>query len=304
MESPKHIETIEQYNRMLGVEHQHPLISVIDMKDAVPLRHARLTLGFYALFLKDSELCELMYGRQRYDYQKGTVVCVAPGQVLGIEDNGKEFQPEGWGLLFHPDLIKGTALSAHIKEYHYFAYESNEALHLSAEEREIFIDCLHKIRHEITGANDRMTRRLLATNIQLVLDYCLRFYERQFSTRQTVNSSILAKFETLLTNYFASPRLRSEGVPTVKWCADELCLSANYFGDLIKRETGRSAKEHIQFRLIDMSKELVLDPSRSISQVAYDLGFQYPQHLTRMFKKVTGLTPHEFRLEQDRSTNA
>lgn len=289
------IETVAEYNDMLGVETRHPLVSVIDLTKAKPMRHLRHTFGFYTVFLKEAKCGDLIYGRQYYDYQEGTVVCLAPGQVIGIEDNGETFQPKGWALCFHPDLIRGTSLGSHIKEYSYFSYEVNEALHLSQQEREIFVDCLHKISHELEHSIDRLSRRLIATNIELLLDYCLRFYERQFITREHVNNDILTRFETLLDRYFESGRAQQEGLPSVKWCAGELCLSPNYFGDLMKKETGKTAQEHIQFKLIDIAKELVLNPGRSISQISYELGFQYPQHFTRMFKKVVGMTPNEYR---------
>ncbi|MDE7374744.1 MAG: AraC family transcriptional regulator, partial [Odoribacter sp.] len=192
-----HIETVAEYNEMLGVETLHPLVSVIDLSKAHRIRHARQTFGFYAVFLKEVKCGDLIYGRQYYDYQEGTVVCLAPGQVIGIEDNGETFQPRGWALCFHPDLIRGTALGAHIKEYSYFSYEVNEALHLSQKEREIFVDCLYKIRHELEHGIDRLSLRLISTNIELLLDYCLRFYERQFITRQNVNKDIVTRFEAL-----------------------------------------------------------------------------------------------------------
>ncbi|MCM1331609.1 MAG: helix-turn-helix transcriptional regulator [Bacteroides sp.] len=289
------IETITEYNDMLGVETLHPLVSVIDLSKAQPMKHMRHTFSFYVVFLKDEKNCELVYGCQRYDYQKGSVVCLAPGQVIGIEDNGETFQPKGWALCFHPDLTRGTSLGSHIKEYSYFSYQVNEALHLSQKEREIFVDCLHKINHELEHGIDRLSRSLIATNIELLLDYCLRFYERQFVTREHANNDILTRFETLLDKYFESGRAQQKGLPSVKWCAGELCLSPNYFGDLMKKETGKSAKEYIQLKVMDIAKERILNPEKSISQVAYELGFQYPQHFTRLFKKVVGQNPNDYK---------
>lgn len=289
------IETIAEYNAMLGVESLHPLVSVIDLSKAARMHHQRHTFSFYVVFLKEVKCGDLIYGRRRYDYQEGTIICLAPGQVIGVEDTGETFQPEGWALCFHPDLIRGTSLGSHISEYTFFSYEVNEALHLSAKERAIFIDCLNNISHELDHATDRMSRRLISTNIELLLDYCLRFYERQFITRENVNSDILVRFETLLNDYFDCGRARTEGLPTVKWCAGELFLSPNYFGDLIKKETGKTAQEHIQLKLVGIAKEKIMNPDLSISQVSYDLGFQYPQHFTRMFKKVVGMTPNEYR---------
>ncbi|MDO4930600.1 MAG: AraC family transcriptional regulator [Bacteroidales bacterium] len=289
------IETVKAYNEMLGVETLHPLVSVIDLSKAKPMRHMRHTFSFYTIYLKDEKNCELIYGRQRYDYEKGSVVCLAPGQVIGVEDTGEEFQPKGWALCFDPEFIRGTSLGRHIKEYTYFSYAVNEALHLSDQEREVFLDCLSKISHELAHNIDRLSRRLIATNIELLLDYCLRFYERQFITRKPANRDILTRFERLLDDYFVRHDARRNGLPTVRHCASELCLSPNYFGDLIKRETGRTAQEFIQFKVIDQAKELTLDPERSISEVAYELGFQYPAHFTRFFKKIVGLTPQEYR---------
>ncbi len=289
------IKTISEYNDILGLETLHPLVSVIDLSKAKRMHHQRHTFNFYVIFLKEVKCGDLIYGRRKYDYQEGTVVCLAPGQVIGVADNGEEFQPKGWALCFHPDLIHGTSLGSRIKEYTYFSYEVNEALHLSQKERAIFVDCLNNINHELDHAIDRLSRRLISTNIELLLDYCLRFYERQFITREKVNNDILTRFEKLLNGYFDNGRARTEGLPTVKWCASELYLSPNYFGDLIKKETGKTAQEHIQLRLISIAKEMIMNPKLSISQVSYELGFQYPQHFTRMFKKIVGMTPNEYR---------
>lgn len=291
------IETISEYNDTLGVDTLHPLVSVIDLSKSKPMKHMRHTFSFYVVFLKDEKNCDVLYGRQHYDYQKGSVISMAPGQVIGIEDTGEVFQPKGWALCFHPDLIRGTTLGRNMKEYSFFSYEVNEALHLSSKERATFIDCLEKIQHELQHSIDRLSKRLIATNIELLLDYCLRFYERQFVTRSNTNHDILTRFEQLLDDYFTGEQASSNGLPSVKQCANELCLSPNYFGDLIKKETGKTAQEYIQFRLIDVAKERILDPSKSLSQVAYELGFQYPQHFTRLFKKLVGQTPNEYRTQ-------
>lgn len=291
----KHIETIDEYNKMLGITTCHPLVSVVDFSKAKCIHHQRYTYGFYSIFLKEVKCGDLLYGRQHYDYQEGTVVCLAPGQIIGIEDNGEVFQPKGWALCFHPDLIHGTSLGKHIHEYSFFSYEVNEALHLSESERKVFVDCLDKINQEIEHSVDRLSKRLISTNIELLLDYCLRYYERQFITRENVNHDILTRFENLLNNYFVADNALKNGLPTVKYCASELCLSPNYFGDLIKKETGRTAQEYIQQKIINLSKERILNPNKSISQVAYELGFLYPQHFTRVFKKAVGMTPNEYR---------
>lgn len=289
------IETISQYNEMLGIETLNPLVSVIDLSTAKPMRHMRHTFSFYVVFLKDEKNCEFIYGRQRYDYQKGSVICLAPGQVIGIEDTGEVFQPKGWALCFDPELIRGTSLGRNMFEYSFFSYDVNEALHLSESERRLFVDCLEKIKMELENKIDRLSKRLIATNIELLLDYCLRFYERQFVTREPVNRNILVRFETLLEEYFSGGKAVNNGLPSVKYCASELCLSAGYFGDLIKKETGISAQTYIQNKVINIAKERILNPMYSITQVAYELGFQYPQHFTRLFKKVTGKTPKDYK---------
>lgn len=289
------IRAVAEYNDMLGVETLHPQVSVIDLSKARRMRHMRYTFGFYAVFLKDEENCDVIYGRRRYDYQKGSVVCLAPGQVVGIEDTGEDFQPRGFALCFHPDLIHGTNLGRSMKEYTFFSYAVNEALHLSERERRTFLDCLAKIREEIRQPADRLSKRLITNNIELLLNYCLRFYERQFITRQDANRDVLTRFEALLDEYFMDDKAVREGLPTVRYCAGELCLSTNYFGDLIKKETGKTALECIQGKIIDIAKERLLVPSNSVSQVSYGLGFQYPQHFTRVFKKATGMTPVEYR---------
>lgn len=222
------------------------------------------------------------------------MVCLAPGQVIGIEDTGEEFQPQGYALCFHPDLIRGTNLGRNIKEYTFFSYEVNEALHLSERERATFIDCLTKIQEELQHSIDRLSKRLIANNIELLLNYCLRFYERQFITRQDANRDILTRFEALLDNYFTGDNALQKGLPTVKYCAGELCLSPNYFGDLIKKETGKTALECIQTNHRH-SQRATVAPDTFHQPNSLRSWFQYPQHFTRVFKKATGITPNEYR---------
>lgn len=289
------IETIDEYNKRYGQETLHPLVSVVDLSKSPQKRHGRENFGFYALFLKQVKCGDLHYGRGYYDYQEGTVVSIAPGQVVGVDDDGELHQPVALGLLFHPDLIRGTSLGQRIKDYSFFSYENNEALHLSEQERQIFLDCLNKIRMELGHSIDNHTKRLIAGNIELLLDYCMRFYERQFITRSEVNKDVLVRFEKLIDDYFRTGLPQQEGLPTVKYFAEKVFLSSNYFGDLIKKETGKSAQEYIQLKMIGVAKERLHDPSATVSSVAYELGFQYPQHFIRIFKKRTGSTPSEYR---------
>jgi AraC-like DNA-binding protein len=290
------VDTISQYNSMMNHETLHPLVSVIDFAKTKPLKPTRMSLGFYTIFLKEVKCGDIRYGRNYYDYQEGTLVFIAPGQVYGIDNSNEYIQPRGRALIFHPDLIKGTSLAHAIRDYTFFSYEVHEALHLSEKERQTILDCLSKIETELEHGIDKHSKTLIVTNIELLLNYCIRFYDRQFITRVNENKDILVKFENLLANYFQSNKPQSIGLPTVKYCADQLNLSANYLGDLIKKESGKSAQEHIQLKLIDIAKEKVFDTSKSISEIAYELGFKYPQHFSRLFKKSVGYTPNEYRL--------
>ena len=289
------VDTVDKYNKLFGLETLHPLVSVVDLSKATTFpTHFTMNYGVYALFLKDTRCGDIRYGRQTYDYQEGTVVSFAPGQVAEV-DMAEGARPAGRGLLFHPDVIKGTSLGAEIKSYSFFSYKSSEALHLSEEEKGIVVDCLAKIKLELGHSTDRLSKRLIARNIQLLLDYCMRFYERQFATRSTANKDVLSRFEGLLDTYFQSNLPQAKGLPTVRYFADKVFLSPNYFGDLIKKETGKTAQEYIQNHLIDAAKEMIAGTDKTISQIAYDLGFQYSQHFNRMFKKNVGRTPVEYR---------
>jgi AraC-like DNA-binding protein len=224
------------------------------------------------------------------------LVFISPGQVIEVDDFGNNFQPRGHALLFHHDLIHGTSLGRHIYDYSFFSYRSNEALHLSERERKIVLDCFSKIQYELEHAIDNHSKKLIVSNIELFLNYCSRFYERQFTTREKVHQGILEKFETLLNEYFQTAKSSTHGLPSVAYCASELSLSAGYFGDLIKKETGKTAQEYIQSKVIDVAKEKIADQSKSVSEIAYDLGLKYPQHYTRLFKQKTGHTPNEYRM--------
>lgn len=289
------LESVSQYNELMGSETMHPLVSIIDFSKVEKRQHIQMNMGFYAIFLKEVKCGDITYGRNHYDYQEGTLVFIAPGQVIGIENNGEYFQPKGWALLFHPDLIRGTTLGHSIKEFTFFSYESFEALHLSKWEQQIVIDFFTKIDFELRHAIDKHSKTLIVNTIELFLNYCLRFYDRQFITRNYINKDILVRFEKLLDEYFLSDKPQTVGLPSVRFCADQLHFSANYLGDLIKKETGKSAQEHIQLKLIDIAKEKMFDTHKSVSEIAYELGFKYPQHFSRMFKKSVGYSPNEYR---------
>lgn len=292
------IDTIDQYNKLFGFETLHPLVCIVDLSKAeIWPEHYRFNYGVYCLYLKDAKCGNIRYGRQTYDYQEGSVIGFAPGQIADV-DMEKGMKPSGMGILFHPDLIRGTSLGKEIKRYSFFSYESNEALHLSEQERKIIVDSFEKVQIELEHAIDKHSKHLISKNIELLLDYCMRFYDRQFSTRSEANKDVLIKFEYLLDEYLQSDLLREQGVPTVRYFADKICLSPNYFGDLIKKETGKTAQEHIQNKVINLAKEWILGTNKTVSQIAFELGFQYSQHFNRIFKKNVGCTPNEYRKMQ------
>ncbi len=287
--------TINEYNAFNKNVTKHPLVSVVDLSKADPRQGSRMYFGFYTIFLKDVKCGDLVYGRNTYDYQEGTLVFLAPGQVAGVNSNGETYQPKGYALVFHPDFIHGTSLGRHIQEYSFFAYQSNEALHLSDRERNIVLDCFSKIDYELDQSIDKHSKRLIVSNIAL-LDECPFLLTKQFIIHDHVHKGVLESFESLLNGYFQSDKPQTIGLPSVAYCAEELNLSTNYFGDLVKKETGKTAQEYIQSKLIDMAKEKIFDANKTVSQIAYELGFKYPQHFARLFKQRVGHTPLEFRM--------
>ena len=302
MEEIFRVDSIDDYNRAMGLETRHPLVTVVDENDVkqFPFKgEVTYQYGVYALFLKQTYCGDITYGRMPYDYQEGTVTSFAPGQVVKVNFR-PDFTPKSQGLLFHPDLIRGTSLGQEMRHYSFFAYSSREALHLSEQEKAIYNDCLDKIRIELERPIDGHSKKLICRNIELLLDYCMRFYERQFITRKTVNKDILTKFEEELDGYFEGNTAAVNGLPTVKYFAEKCFLSPNYFGDLIKKETGRTPQEYIQGKIINIAKEQLLGTAKTINEISYALGFQYSQHFNRYFKRNTGMTPSEYRKEESR----
>ncbi|MDD2961586.1 MAG: helix-turn-helix transcriptional regulator [Muribaculaceae bacterium] len=290
------IDTVDEYNKLMGIDTKNPLVSVIDFSKTnccldFPAGHS---FGFYAVFLKDARCGDMKYGRNYYDYQDGTLVFLSPEQIIKIENRTKH-APQGWALLFHPDLLRGTHLAREMKNYSFFSYKVFEALHLSLEERIMVIDCFKNIFIELSRPIDKHSKTLIVSNIELFLNYALRFYDRQFITRANVNSDILSRFESLLNEYFISDAPKAMGIPSVKYCAEKLNISPNYLSDLLRKDTGKSAIEHIQNKLIESAKNKLYDPKNSVSEIAYSLGFEYPQYFSRFFKKYVGVTPNQYR---------
>ena len=277
------LDSVQDYNELLGVETLHPLVSVVDFSELEYVRHCLKNFGFYCIFLKHLDCGPLLYGRNQYDYREG------------VDDGKVSYGYKGWCLMFHPDLLRGTLLGRRMADYSFFSYASNEALHMSEREQQIIINCFREIREELQHAIDKHSKQIITANIEVLLNHCVRFYDRQFVTRENVNKDILTRFEALLRDYFTSDKPQRFGLPSVAWCADRLHLSPNYFGDLIKKETGKSAQEYVQLTTIDRAKELLTEGSRSVSEIAYELGFKYPHHLSRLFKKVVGYTPNEYK---------
>lgn len=290
------LDSIDAYNKLYGLTTYHPLVSVIDLKQAKQcVNHVRMNYGVYALFLKNGANCSIKYGRRQYDYQEGTVVSFSPGQIIDVEMENDEYAPDVVGLLFHPDLIYGTPLAEKISSFSFFDYSQTEALHLSAEERARFLDCLERVDEETRHPVDSHSAALISANIQVLLEYLHRFYDRQFITRHKVNSEVLKQFERELKSYFSQPR---QVIPGVAYFAEKASLTPGYFGDLIRKETGSTPKDLISLHLVSVAKERLVTTRDDISVIAYDLGFEYPAHFSRMFRRITGQSPTEYRLTQ------
>ena len=286
--------TIQDFNDYLGVKTLHPLVSVERVEYTSLVQEAVHHYGIYALFLKENKGCKLSYGRTEYDFDEMTVTSFAPGQTVKVEPVPEVPFPKYTVLAFHPDLLNRTSLGKSISRYEFFDYLSNEALHLSAAEVNIFRDVLSMIEQELHRPIDKHSRELIVSNIELLLNYCLRFYDRQFITRKEINHSVVKKFISLLDEYIARKAER-EGLPTVAYFADKCCYSPKYFGELVKTETGQTAKGFINDRLVSVSRQLLVDENLSITQISQHLGFEYPQHFVRFFKARTGKTPSEYR---------
>lgn len=293
MNKIENVVSVHEYNACVGQEDEHPLVSVIDYAEVSPIRHSLNRYSVYGLFLREDTLVDLTYGCGRYDYSETTLICVAPGQIGGKEDNGERVNLIGWALLFHPDLLRGTFLEKKLHEYSFFAYNVNEALHMTKEERDILVTYFRIIKCELHSTDDAYKNSIVVNLIDIVLQYCMRFYNRQSSANRPQNSDVLTRFEHFLHQYYDENRHLRGGLPTVALCASELCLSTNYFADLVKRQTGETASQHIRQFVISRAKSLLMS-GNNVNQVAYALGFEYSQHFCRFFKKTEGYTPSEY----------
>ena len=288
------LNTVQDFNDYQGVETLHPLVSVVHVENTEHIKECMMHYGLYAIYLKENKGCKLSYGRTPYDFDEMTVTSFAPGQVVKVEPNPDVPFAKFTALVFHPDILNRTALGRQITRYEFFGYASTEALHLSAQEVEVFRGVLTMIEQELHRAIDKHTRELIVSNIELLLNYCLRFYDRQFITREEINHSVVKKFIELLDDYIATKALR-DGLPTVAYFADKCCLSSGYFGNLVRVETGSTAKDIISDHLLAHAKQLLNDEALTVTMISQHLGFEYPQHFVRFFKSHTGKTPSAYR---------
>lgn len=288
------ISTVHDFNTLLSVEDQHPYVTVIDFSTYPPRPLFRALHGVYGIFLREDKPDNIIYGCGKYALDKGTLIAIAPGQVGGSEDTGYPVQRKGWALLFHPDLLRGTTLGIKMKEYTFFSYEVNEALHMQAAERETIVACLQSIKRELDYPTDEYSQSIIVAYIEALLNQCMRFYGRQFTMDKVRNKDLLIRFNRLLIDYFSSGKQYEHGIPSVQDIAEKMTMSANYFSDFVKRTTGNTPSEHIRRFLIERAKELLIDKNMTVSEVAYELGFNYVHHLSRMFKKTTGMSPKEY----------
>lgn len=289
------LDSVDTYCRLYGLVSSHPLVAVIDLNKARnPVNHITVNYGVYALYLKNGVKCTLMYGRQPCDCQNGTVVSFAPGHLIGMDAEDMPIKQDVVGLLFHPDAILGTPLGGMIHKYSFFDYSQRESLHLSEQERAIFTGLLERIKSETENPVDQYSQEIISSLIQTLLEYLNRFYSRQFTTRRKENMGILQIFEKELREYYRQGKGEG-GVPSVAYFAGLVNLSPGYFGDLVKRETGCSPQEFIARYLINIAKQRLATTDDDISIIAYDMGYQYPQHFSRKFKDMTDLSPSAYR---------
>lgn len=294
-----HLHTIADLSKLFNLGHnQHPLVTVLDFSKVTEQveQNSKITTDFYSIMFKNYCKNHIKYGRKTIDFQDGNLICIAPNQTIEIDNEIEEREDKmGWGLFFHPDLIRSTTLNQKIKEYSFFQYEVSEALHLSDKEKNILLECVQKIQTELQENIDVHSQYIIVSTIELLLNYCSRFYGRQLITRSQNNKSIISQIENLLTQYFADNKINEQGLPTVKYLANKVHLSPSYLSDLLKKETGKNAQEHIHFYLIEEAKNLLLNSEKNINEIAYGLGFEYPQYFNKLFKKKTGKTPMEYR---------
>ncbi len=294
-----HIRSVTEANKLLGLPSpKHPLVSVMwakDMPDFTQFKGIRYNTDLFAVSLKEGMEGKMGYGRNSYDFEDGTLIFSKPDQVLSIEEKTIADDAKGWALLFHPDLVRKSALGKTIGNYSFFDYEVHEALHLSEEEKKILTDLVLKIEMELDQNIDKHSQKLIISTIELILDYCHRYYDRQFYVRTNLHQDHVSEFEGFLKDYFDSEKPSNLGLPTVRYCGEQLSMSPNYLSDLLKKETGKSTKDHIYAFVVNRAKDKLLGTTESVGEIAYGLGFEYSQHFSKLFKKQTGMSPAKYR---------
>jgi len=294
-----HLHSITDLHKLFSLGNSfHPLVTVLDFSKVTENveEYSKVTTDFYSIMFKNYCKNKMKYGRKAIDFQDGNLICIAPNQTIDMDNEEEEREGKmGWGLFFHPDLIRATTLSEKLKDYTFFNYEVSEALHLSDKEKGVLYECVQKIQAEIQENIDVHSQYIIVSTIELLLNYCSRFYGRQMITRSQTNKSIISQIESVLTHYFSANTIQEQGLPTVKYLAEQVRLSPSYLSDLLKKETGKNAQEHIHFYLIEEAKNLLLNSEKNVNEIAYNLGFEYPQYFNTLFKKKTGRTPKEFR---------
>lgn len=296
-----HIKSITEINKTFGLSApKHPLITIMwakDFPDFSQYYGVKYNSDLFSISLKDGIEGVLGYGRNNYDFEDGTMIFSKPNQVLSIEEKTVAEDAKGWSIIFHPDLIRKSELGRNINAYSFFDYEVHEALHLSEDEKATLTDLVKKIELEINQNIDKHSQKLIISTLELILDYCNRYYDRQFYVRTNLHQDHVTEFETLLRTYFTSEKPSTLGLPSVKYCGEQLNMSPNYLSDLLKKETGKSAKDHIYAFVVNRAKNKLLGTTNSVSEIAYDLGFEYPQHFSKLFKKQTGVSPAKYRTQ-------
>lgn len=302
VDKPKHIKNIKALHQLVAAPPpEHPLMTIVRLEEIPPLPAnfpRKTTYGFYCIGLKRNLSGYVEYGRKQYDFQEGVLGFTAPHQALSHKNNISQ-GATGWLLYFHAELLGRHPLADKIHEYGFFAYDVAEALHLSPKEEKIIEGVFENISNEYYQSIDKHSHSVILSNLELLLTYAQRFYSRQFITRHEVDSSLLNRFEKELSSYFNSEEQSQLGLPRVGYFADKLHVSANYLSDSLKLLTGKSPQEHIHFHLLEKAKHILLGTDLSISEIAYQLGFEYPQYFSRLFKDKVGLSPTEFRLNKN-----
>lgn len=295
-----HLHHIADLLKIFKIERSlhHPLVAVVDFSKVSEhvADGTKVSADFYALIFKTYNRNNVKYGRKVVDFNDGSLICMSPNQIIEMDESvAEDIALRGWGVFFHPDLIRNTSLNDKMKDYSFFSYEISEALHLSEKEKQTLYDCVFKLDTELQENIDVHSQSIIVSNLELLLNYCSRFYGRQFITRKSTNSSVVMQVEKILSDYFKHGNDNEQGLPTVKYLADKVNLSPGYLSDLLKKETGKNTQDHIHFYLIEEAKNILISTNKSVGEIAYALGFEYPQYFNKLFKQKTGKTPVEYR---------